>query len=158
MSADDFEKSPIEQTQHAEQALRARAAFDASVAHIDADIRRRLHDARSHALRPAAKRQRPVWALPLGAVFATALVLVMFWPHAPPLTPAPIHATAGAAIVAVAPQTHGSSGVTEDASVDSALADSLPGGGSDGADPELLGNLDFYTWLAKQPALARSGG
>ena len=159
MNADEFEKTRIEQ-KDIEQALRARAVFDASVTHIDADIRRRLRDARGYALQPATRRQRPSWALPIGAAFATALALVVFWPHASPPTSIPIHATGGTAIVALAPQTQASSGVTENASVDNALADSLPGdgSGSDGADPELLGNLDFYGWLAKQPVLAHSGG
>jgi hypothetical protein len=157
MNAGGFEKTLIEQTQM-EQALRARAAFDASVTHIDADTRRRLRDARGYALRPASKRQRPAWALPIGAAFATAFALVVLWPHASPPTPAPIRATVGAAIVAVAPQTHAGASVKEDVSVDNALADSLPGEGSDGADPELLGNLDFYGWLAKQPVLDHSGG
>ena len=157
MTANDFEKSPIEQTRiehrHAEQA--ARAAFDASLTHIDADTRRRLRDARGDALQPASKRLRPAWALPIGAAFATTLALVLFWPHASPPASAPIHATGA---VAVAPQTPSSRAVAEAASVDSALVDSLPGESSDGADPELLGNLDFYGWLAKQPALARQGG
>jgi hypothetical protein len=157
MSANEFEKNRIEQ-KDVEQALCARAVFDASVMHIDADTRRRLRDSRGYALRPASQRHRPAWALPIGAAFATALALVVFWPHASPPTSAPIHATDGAAIVAIAPQTHGNPGMTDDTSVDNALADSLPGGGSDGADPELLGNLDFYGWLAKQPVLAHSGG
>ena len=158
MSANDFEKNPIEQTEAAKQALHARAVFDASLEHIDADIRRRLRDARGYVLQSAAKRQRPAWALPLGAALATALALVVFWPHVSPPTPAPIKATGDVAIVAAAPQTHGNSSVTENIGVDNALADSLTGDGSEGADPELLGNLDFYDWLAKQPALARSGG
>ena len=157
MTANEFEKNPIEQTNAAAQA-RVRAVFDASLAHIDADTRRRLRDARGDALQASSKQRSPAWALPLGAAFATALALVAFWPHASPPTPAPIHATAGAAIVAITPQSHGNSGITEDANVDNALADSLPGDGSEGADPELLGNLDFYNWLAKQPVLARSGG
>ena len=152
MNAGEFEKTNVE------QALRARAAFDASVTHIDADTRRRLREARGYALQPATNRRRPAWALPIGAAFATALALVMFWPHASPPTSVPSQATGGTAIVAVAPQTQGNSGVAEDVSVDNALADSLPGGGTDGADPELLGNLDFYGWLAKQPVLAHSGG
>ena len=157
MTAKEFEKNPIEQTDAAEQA-RTRAVFDASLAHIDADTRRRLRDARGDALQASSKPRPAAWALPLGAAFATALALVAFWPHASPPISAPIHATAGAAIVAVTPQPHGNFGITEDANVDNALADSLPGDGSEGADPELLGNLDFYGWLAKQPVLARSGG
>ena len=167
MNANEDEKNRFDQTSaewiNAEQArsnhtLRARAAFDASVGHIDADTRRRLRDARGDALQASSKPHTAAWALPLGAAFATALALVAFWPHASPPTSAPIHATAGAAIVAITPQPHGNSGITEDVNVDNALADSLPGDGSEGADPELLGNLDFYGWLAKQPALARSGG
>jgi hypothetical protein len=152
MNANEFEKMNTEQT------LRTRAAFDASVTHIDADTRRRLRDARDYALRPASKRKRPAWALPIGAAFATALALVVFWPHASQPISVPSRAAGDTAVVAVAPKTQGNSGVTEDASVDNALADSLPGGGTDGADPELLGNLDFYGWLAKQPVLTRSGG
>ena len=157
MTANEFEKNPIEQTNAAKQA-RVRAVFDASLTHIDADTRRRLRDARGYALQASSKQHSPTWALPLGAAFATALALVAFWPHASPPITAPIHTTAGGAIVAITPQTHANSGITEDANLDNALADSLPGDGSEGADPELLGNLDFYNWLAKQPVLARSGG
>lgn len=152
MNAGEFEENNIE------QALRARAVFDASVTHIDSDTRRRLREARGYALQSASNRRRAAWALPIGAAFATALALVVFWPHASKPTSVPIQATGGTAIVAAAPQFHADSRTTEDASVDSALADSLPGDSSDGADPELLGNLDFYGWLAKQPVLTRSGG
>lgn len=154
MNADEFEKPQFEQAAH------ARALFDASVAHIDADTRHRLRDARGHALQPqSAAWLRRAWALPVGAALATVLALVVFWPHASAPGPAQVSgATDGAAIVAVAPQTHANDGSVEDTSVDNAIADSLIGNGTDGADPELLGNLDFYGWLAKQPALARNGG
>jgi len=172
MNVNEDEKSRFDQTStqkiSAEQArsnqtLRARAAFDASVGHIDADTRRRLRDARVDALQPVSKRQRPGWALPLGAAFATALALVVFWPHASIKLPATADATHGPLIAAVsanviADPTHDSA-LSEDASLDNALlADNLIGDSNDAADPELLGNLDFYGWLAQQPALIRSGG
>lgn len=164
MNADELDNTLVENIRpekiEAAQILRARTAFDASVVHIDADTQRRLRDARAYALRPrSAAHFRPAWALPIGAAFATAFALLAFWPHASPPAPALPHQSAHAAMAAVAPQTGESSRATPDSSVDSALADSLiGGGGSDGADPELLGNLDFYGWLAKQPALTRSGG
>ncbi len=163
MNADELNNALVENIRpekiQAAQTLRARTAFDASVAHIDADTRRRLRDARAYALRPRpAAHFRPAWALPIGAAFATAFALLAFWPHASPTAPAPLNQSAHTAMATVAPPTRDSSRATLDSGVDSALADSLIGGGSDGADPELLGNLDFYGWLAKQPALTRSGG
>lgn len=157
MSASEFEKNRIKHTD-AEHALQARAVFDSSVAHLDADTRRRLRDVRDYALKPLAQRQRPAWMLPVGATFATALALVVLWPHASPTPSTPTHVTAANSTVATMPGTHVNAVVAEDTSVDNALADSLPGDGSDGADPELLGNLDFYGWLAKQPVLVHSGG
>lgn len=151
MNANEFEKISTNQE------LKARAAFDASVRHVDTDTRRRLRDARAHALQPVSSRQRPSWALPLGVAFASALALVVFWPHASINAPATANATHGVATVAAADQSPDNANVGEDSSVDSALAESLIGDSGDGADPELLGNLDFYGWLAKQPALGSGG-
>jgi hypothetical protein len=140
------------------QSLHARAAFEASLAHLDADTRRRLRNARGYALQPGSQRLRPAWLLPAGAAFATALALIVFWPHASIPTPARTKPADGAATAAVTGEARDSHRVTADAAVDSVLADSLIGDGGDGADPELLGNLDFYDWLAKQPPMAPKGG
>lgn len=162
MSANEFDKIRMEQNRmqpnNTQHATRARAVFETSVAHIDADTRRRLRDARDHALRTAAKQQRPAWALPLGAALTAAVALVLFWPHAPVKTPAIVNPRTATAIATAENPARRSVVAFEDSSVDSTLADGLIGDGSDGADPELLGNLDFYDWLARQPALARQGG
>lgn len=132
MNADDIERT-----------LRARAAFDASVDHVDADTRRRLRDMRQHALRPAVSRPHARWLIPGGAALATALVVAVVVPRlqhgSGAQDPAPIaHAPRAIAATAVDP----AAPVAGYASTLDPMED---------ADPDMLSDLDFYGWLAKQP-------
>lgn len=137
-----------------ELALRACAAFNDSVERIDADTRGRLRSLRMRAQSGEPRHAPARWAWPTGAALTAALALAVFLPRMPH---APMAATKPAATIAIAAQPAASQTValhTDSATVGNlATPDAL-----ETADPELLSDLDFYGWLAKQPNHSASGG
>jgi hypothetical protein len=135
-----------------ELALRARAAFNDSVACIDADTRRRLRELRQRAQHDAPHCTNTRWAWPVGAALAAALALVTFMPHMPH---APVSAMPAATVtVAQSAATR----VTVNQGNSGAVAEVAATDALEAADPEMLSDLDFYGWLAKQPGTRASGG
>lgn len=137
-----------------ENALRARAAFNDSVEHIDADTRRRLRELRLHALSGKAPRARASWLWPVGAAaLAASLAAIVLLPpmqHAPssaiPVTTAVVAARPTPAMSTTHP--------AQTATINEIVA-SDP---IETVDPDMLSDLDFYGWLAKQPSTDASGG
>ena len=133
-----------------ELALRARAAFNDSVDRIDADTRRLLRESRLRAQRGEHRRTIPIWAWPAGAALTAALAVAAFLPrisHAPAaaiVTAAVARPGAASAIV------HGNDAI---AKAQASMQDS-----PETVDPDMLSDLDFYGWLAKQPSIGASGG
>lgn len=159
-----------------ETTLRARAAFNASLAHLDDDTRHRLRAARLRALEPKASAHGHRWLWPAGAALAAALAVVVVLPR---MTPAPIMpqalastaadtaaATAPAitaATVVAATPTASTPRIVAATPVEPALAtndahESLDASTVDTADPDMLDQLDFYGWLAQQPGSGHGGG
>lgn len=136
-----------------ELAMRARAVFNDSVECIDADTRNRLRELRVRAQQGKPHHSPARWMWPTGAVLTAALALAVFLPRLPhtqvtaalPVTTA-IAVRPAAALTAI--HRGGSATVTEIAAPDPLEA----------TDPELLSDLDFYGWLAKQPGHSASGG
>ncbi len=109
---------------------RARTLYQEAGERVDAASLRSL-DATRRALRnttaPARRRLLPV-LVPAGAMLAAALTLAVVWrPPHAPTASAPV--PTAAALVA----------------------------GADGHELEMAQNLDFYAWLANQPAPANGG-
>jgi hypothetical protein len=139
-------------------ALRARAAFSDSVERIDADTRRRLRDIRLHAQRSEPRHRSARWLWPAGAAVTAALALAVFLPHLPhaptAVLPSATAVVATAQHTAAASTAHDSNAaLAQTATPDPAELPSL-----ETADPDMLSNLDFYGWLAKQPGAGNSGG
>jgi len=133
-----------------ETTLRARAAFNESIERIDGDTRRRLRESRVQALR--AKPQRARWMWPAGAALAAAIALVLCMPDmslAPPKRvpdrTVEVARHAMTPVVAHPGQTTTASEVAVSEPIEV-------------VDPDLLSDLDFYGWLAKQPGTDASGG
>lgn len=127
----------------AEVASRARAIFRSACEGTDSYHALRLGLARRRALDARARRARavPVWAPVAGATACCVLVAGLLWLHPGTLTPPDSsHAPATAAV--------------GEPDTDAAM----PEIGS--TQMELVENLDFYRWLASQPAVAtaRAGG
>ncbi|HEV2607448.1 MAG TPA: hypothetical protein VGT79_05650 [Xanthomonadaceae bacterium] len=141
-----------------ETALRARAAFNDSVECIDANTRRRLRELRLQALNGKPRHAHARWMWPAGAALTAALALAVFLPrlpqapntttHAAPTTIAMHHTASPASAAREIPNS-----VVETATSDSAETPSL-----ETTDPDMLSNLDFYGWLAKQPNTGNTGG
>ena len=130
-----------------ELALRARAVFNDSVDRIDADTRRRLRDLRLHAQHGGQRRTAPLWAWPAGAVLTVALAVVAFMPRM-------AHDQAATAYI---PQPSAAAAVVRG----NDMVAKAPAPGQDAleaVDPDMLSDLDFYGWLAKQPSNDASGG
>ena len=142
MNADDIERT-----------LRARAAFNESVDHVDADTRQRLRAIRLHALeaRPRAG-SAPRWTWPAGAL-AAALALALFVPR---LTTAPGSAPASPAASASPASAAGTASSNRSATATAAEPSEAPS--LETTDPEMLADLEFYGWLAKQPGTSAPGG
>jgi hypothetical protein len=136
-----------------ELALRARAAFNDSVERIDADTRSRLRALRVRAQTGEASRSPARWVWPTGAALTAALALAVFLPRLPHAA-APVAQPATAAAVAIPPAAADS--VAQQGTPanigDSAVPDAM-----ESTDPELLRDLDFYGWLAKQPGHSAGG-
>ena len=134
-----------------ELALRARAAFNDSVERIDAATRGRLRELRLRA-QHSERRHVPVrWVWPTGAALTAALALAVLlprMPHAPMTAAQPTMAAAQPAAARTLALGSNPAMVGNAAAPDALEA----------ADPELLSDLDFYGWLAKQPSHSAAGG
>jgi hypothetical protein len=141
-----------------ETALRARAAFNDSVERIDADTRRRLRELRLQALNAAPRHAQARWMWPAGAALTAALALAVFLPRLPQAPTTPTHA----APIAIA--THHTASLASAARdipnsvVETATSDSAETPSLETTDPDMLSNLDFYGWLAKQQETGKTGG
>jgi hypothetical protein len=137
-----------------ELALRARAAFNDSVERIDANTRGRLRELRLRAQHGEPRRAPARWVWSTGAALTAALALAVFLPrlpHAPTTAAQPATmevSTERPAATRTVAQHSDPTMATEAAAPDSLEA----------ADPQLLSDLDFYGWLAKQPSHSASGG
>ncbi len=136
-----------------ELALRARAAFNDSVECIDADTRRRLRELRLRAQHDQPHRTNARWAWPVGAALTAALALATFMPRMP-RTPA----TAISATTVVVTQSAATHVVVDQGNVTAATDEVATSDSLDAADPEMLSELDFYGWLARQPSTRAAGG
>jgi hypothetical protein len=108
---------------------RARALYVQATHQVDPVTAGRLRAARRTALAaPTASHHRARVLLPVSALAAVALAVLMIWQPAPRTgdTPTPIN-----------------SATAQNADQDTALPP-----GADKADPALYQNLDFYSWLA----------
>jgi cytochrome c-type biogenesis protein CcmH/NrfG len=135
-----------------ELALRARAAFNDSVECIDAETRRRLRNLRLRA-QQGEPRHAPVrWAWPAGAALTAILALAVFLPRMPhtPIATMPATTVAASKQPTVATSTHRIAAA--------AVATSVAQDPAEAVDPDMLTDLDFYGWLAKQPGANASGG
>jgi hypothetical protein len=133
-----------------ETTLRARAVFNDSIERIDADTRRRLRELRLQALNGKPQTARWIWSA--GAVLAAALALVVFLPRMPRAPAARVpETTAVVAKRATTPVTARPAQTT--AANEIAASDPI-----EVVDPDMLTDLDFYGWLAKQPGTDASGG
>lgn len=141
-----------------ELALRARAAFNDSADRLDAGTRQRLRELRLRALDGDARRNRVRWMWPAAGMAAAAvLALVVFVPRLPQ---APTTANPASSAALVAPQRITTAiAVPTNASQSVATAsDSSETAALETADPDMLSDLEFYGWLAKQPGDGNTGG
>ncbi len=139
-----------------EIALRARAAFNDSVDSVDADTRRRLRDLRLYALHPNRRPARALWVWPTGVALTAALALAVFLPRIPHAPPAAAAAIPMATATGVQPAAIPASATQAFATTATQIASSDPVEAA--ADPDMLSDLDFYGWLAKQPGSSGKGG
>ena len=137
-----------------ELALRARAAFNDSVERIDTDTRSRLRNLRLRAQKGETDRARARWIWPAGAALTAALALAVFLPRLPHAETPSVQPVAAIATAAL-PSSGGSIAQTGIPARVGATAAPDP---LETTDPELLRNLDFYGWLAKQPGQNTAGG
>jgi hypothetical protein len=118
-----------------ELADRARELYLRASRDVDTAAAARLREARRTALDAGESAPRALrWMMPAGAMAVAALAVIVVWQpmrHATPI-PAPTAVNAG-------------------------IDDDLPPD-ADSADPALYQNLDFYAWLAQQPASKRPTG
>ncbi len=136
-----------------ELALRARAAFNDSVECIDTDTRRRLRELRLRAQHTQKRHSSTRWAWPVGAALTAAFALVVFLPRMPH---APAAKMPAATVVAVVPRT-ATQAAFHPIGI-AAVAAAVPSDSLEAVDPDMLSDLDFYGWLAKQPANTSPGG
>jgi hypothetical protein len=137
-----------------ELALRARAAFNDSVERIDADTRSRLRELRLRAQHDERRHVPARWIWPTGAALTAALALAVFLPRMPH---APITTAQPTTTVAVIPRPAATLTVAQRSDPTEITNITAPDA-LETADPELLSDLDFYGWLAKQPNHSASGG
>jgi len=136
-----------------ETALRTRAAFNDSVEHIDTDTRRRLRELRLHALNGRPRRQHAIWMWPAGAALTAVFAVILFLPripHAPAVAAPATSASATAQPATTMAATHPAQSATTNEIVASDPIEAV--------DPDMLSDLDFYGWLAKQPSTDAAGG
>lgn len=110
---------------------RARELFVQSCDQLDANTRMRLREARNNALAGKSPRRKSHMLLPAGAMAASVLALAITWHYGG------------------MPRTRHASGQTTTASTQAA---------PDNADVDMYDDLDFYRWLAQQPAVAERSG
>lgn len=115
-------------------ARHARELYRRAGPQVDPAMAARLRAARREALAGAGHRRMP-WMVPAGACAVAALALVALWQ--------PLHGPA--TIATMAPT----------ATVSADAAEALPPD-ADQTDPALYQNLDFYAWLAQQPAVSQA--
>jgi len=135
-----------------ETALRARAAFNDSVERLDADTRRRLRELRLQALQGKPRHAFPRWMWPAGAALVAVLAVVVLLPrvsHAPAVAVQARSAVVAHSVPANATVRSAQSAATNE------IAASDP---IETVDPDMLSDLDFYGWLAKQPDADATGG
>ncbi|GAB3027234.1 MULTISPECIES: hypothetical protein [Oleiagrimonas] len=113
---------------------RLRALYRRTGDEVDTATAARLRDARRKALEAAERPYLSRWLVPAGAVAACLLAVVMIWPSAPHPSR---HAVTPTAVTAS----------------DNDPSDALPPD-PDSTDPALYEDMDFYAWLAQQPATA----
>ncbi len=135
-----------------ELALRARAVFNGSVDRIDIDTLRRLRDLRLHAQQVEPRRSSARWVWPAAAGLTAALALVAFLPHMPR---APAVATPAPTVSIVPPVAPPTMVARTSAAT---VADVVAADAVEAVDPDMLSELDFYGWLAKQPGNSATGG
>ena len=122
-------------------AERARALYRYAGPSVDTATAARLRAARQAALDVAERPHRALrWMMPAGAFAVAALAVVVVWQplhHAPQ----PVLAAPTAAV-----------------NVNAADSDTELPPDADSADPALYQDLDFYAWLAQQPADSQPKG
>lgn len=139
--------------QDIELALRSRAAFNNSVERIDPNTRNRLRELRLRVQR-GVPRYAPVrWAWPAGAALTATLALAVFLPLMPHTQIAASRPTTIAIVDQPASNRTLAQRSNPTAATHAVAPDAL-----EAADPELLSDLDFYGWLAKQPNQSAAGG
>lgn len=108
---------------------RAHELFVQSCDQLDAGTRMRLREARGNALTGKPPRRKLPMLLPAGAMAASVLALAVTWhgSGAPPTTHQPA------------------------AQATTTSTQAVP----DNADVDMYSDLDFYRWLAQQPAVAQ---
>ena len=119
---------------------RLRALYRRTADEVDTATAARLRASRRRALDAADKPRLARWLMPAGAVAACLLAVVVIWPSTP-------HGSA-----------HG--GGTATTTLASTSDTGLPPD-PDSSDPAMYQDLDFYAWLADQPATTsatRHGG
>ncbi|TAN09052.1 MAG: hypothetical protein EPN38_00735 [Rhodanobacteraceae bacterium] len=138
-----FHNPPARPPDAAAVAARAQAIFSTACDNVDSYHARRLDLARQHAVRGYAPHPTlRMWAPLAGAAACCVLVAGILWTR-----PAPrAHGTAAPRITAAVPQTAATP-------ADDAAAVDVGSG-----QAEMMQNLDFYRWLAAQPAVAVAPG
>jgi len=111
---------------------RLRALYRRTADEVDTVAAARLRETRRRALEAAEKPRLFRWLMPMGAVAAGLLAVVVIWPSA---TRHPGPSRAGTSV--------------------STADTSLPPD-PEGADPAMYQDLDFYAWLADQPSATRN--
>ncbi len=135
-----------------ETTLRARASFDASLEHIDPATRQRLRAIRMDALALRQGQRFARWMWPAGLAAAGMLALAVFMPRLPQV---PLAHGVAPTVVATASPAAAQASAAPRANAAPAAADSLS---LEAADPDMLTDLDFYAWLARQPGHRNGNG
>jgi len=132
-----------------ETTLRARAAFNDSIEHLDGDTRGRLRGLRLQALTNGKRRRaRARWAWSVASVLAV-LAVVMLLPRTPP--------AAAPAATAVVAQPAATVAIVHQAQT-TTTSEIVASDPIEAVDPDMLSDLDFYGWLAEQQNTDASGG
>ena len=141
-----------------ELAMRSRATFNDGVDRIDADTRRRLRDVRLRAQQGEARQAATRWMWPAGAALTAALALAVFLPRLPQAPATTTHAAPIASATQHSASLASTAREIPDSVVETATSDSAETPTLETIDPDMLSNLDFYGWLAKQHVTGKAGG
>lgn len=109
---------------------RLRALYRRTADEVDTATAARLRESRQRALEAAERPRLARWLMPMGALAACLLAVVVIWPSTPHTARPAVNDTA--------------------ATTDNALPPD-----PDGTDPAMYQDLDFYAWLADQPSANR---